>query len=209
VRVTWENDGHPAADATVTATAVNADGTQLTPVALAPADSDGRYAGVLQYPAAGAWTVRVTSVRPTGTREEAQQVAPPPTTAADTGNTDETSEDEGGFAPADDGTGASDEGTSDAAAAGSDDDSGSGMPVLLIVAAGAVAVIGFVTALNIVRRTRTAPPAAPAGPGATGTGSDGGGDSGGESGNGEITPSGESSAAGAADRSSSGASTTP
>jgi hypothetical protein len=209
VRVTWENDGHPAADATVTATAVNADGTQLTPVALAPADSDGRYAGVLQYPAAGAWKVRVTSVRPTGTREEAQQVAPPPTTAADAGNTDETSEDGGGFAPADDGTGASDEGTSTEAAAGSDDDSGSGMPVLLIVAAGAVAVIGFVTALNIIRRKGIVPPATPAGPGATGTSGDGGGDSGAESGNGETTPSDESSAAGTDDRSSSGASTTP
>jgi hypothetical protein len=170
VRVTWANDGHPAADATVTATAIGADGTQLTPVTLAPADSDGRYAGVLEYPAPGAWTVRITSIEPTGTLQQPQQIAPPPTTAADDGATDDTtdpgSDAGGGFAPADDGTGESDE--TSAAASGSDD-SGSGMPVLLLVAAGAVVVIGAATAWNIIRRK-----------GGTGEGTDGGPSSGGE-----------------------------
>ena len=156
VRVTWENDGHPAADATVTATAVGADGTQLTPVTLAPVDSDGRFAGVLDYPSPGSWTVRVTSIDPTGSVEQAQEVTPPPTTeVAESGSEVTTGSGdgaddatEGGFAPADDGTGAS--GGDQAAAVGSDD---GGMPVYLIVAAAAVVLIGAATAVNIIRRT--------------------------------------------------------
>ena len=74
MRVTWANDGHPAADATVTATAVAPDGTQLTPVAAGPADDDGRYAGAVEYPAPGTWTVRITSIDPTGTIEQAEEV---------------------------------------------------------------------------------------------------------------------------------------
>ncbi len=160
VRVTWENDGHPAADATVTATGVAADGTQLTPVALAPADADGRYAGAVEYPAPGSWTVRVTSIDPTGTAEQAQEVTVPPTTEPAEGGTDVTTGpaeggSEGGseagtegFAPADDDTGASDE---QAAGSGSGDD---GMPVYLVVAAAVVALIGAATAINIIRRNR-------------------------------------------------------
>jgi hypothetical protein len=156
VRVTWENDGHPAADATVTATGVAADGTQLTPVALAPVDSDGRYAGAVEYPAPGSWTVRVTSIDPTGTAEQAQEVTAPPTTEPAEGGTDVTTgpADGGseagsdGFAAADDDTGASGE---QAAGSGSDDD---GMPVYLMVAAAVVVLIGAATAVNIIRRNR-------------------------------------------------------
>ena len=160
VRVTWENDGHPAADATVTATAVAPDGSQLTPVALAPADTDGRYAGAIEYPAPGTWTVRVTSIDPTGTVEQPQEV----TATVPTAGPDVTtgSGDAGGFAPEEDGTGAS-----DAAAPGSDDgqqaaaDTGDddGMPVAVIAVAAAVVVLGAATALGIVRRVRANPPA--------------------------------------------------
>jgi hypothetical protein len=164
VRVTWANDGHPAADATVTATAVGSDGTQLTPVALAPADDDGRYAGVVDYPSAGSWTVRITSIDPTGSIEQAQEVTAPPTTAPSdessevtTGSGesegDATAATEGGFAPSDDGTGASDE---QAAADGSDD---GGVPIYLIAAAGAVVIIGAATAIGMIRRNRANPPA--------------------------------------------------
>ena len=75
---------------------------------------------------------------------------------------------DGGFAPADDGTGASAEGdTTDAgddadataAAADSSDSGGSDFPVLLVVAAGAVVLVGAVTAVNVIRRTRANPPA--------------------------------------------------
>jgi hypothetical protein len=153
VRVTWEDDGHPAEDATVTAAAVGGDGTTLTPVTLAPADDDGRYAGVVEYPEAGSWTVRFTSIDPTGTAERSEEIAPPATAGPDddsdtTGDSDAAdADDAAGFAPADDGTGSSDE-----AAAGDDDD---GLPVWLILVALAVVVVGAATALGIGRRYRT------------------------------------------------------
>ena len=115
VRVTWENDGHPAADATVTATAVAPDGTQLTPVPLAPADDDGRYAGPVEYPAPGAWTVRITSIEPTGTIEQPQEVAATDDRPQATGRHDRRVPRTGGFAPADDGTGASADESGDSA----------------------------------------------------------------------------------------------
>jgi hypothetical protein len=160
VRVTWEDDGHPAVDATVTATAIAADGTQLTPVPLAPADDDGRYAGAIEYPSAGAWTVRVSSIEPTGSVEQPQEITAPATTEAPDGAGEVATapgEGEGGegFAPADDGTGDSDEAATDASD-GSDD---SGMPVYLLVAAAAVAVIGAVTAVTTIRRHRASGPA--------------------------------------------------
>src|SRR5262245_56543166 len=61
VRVTWADDGRPAAAAVVTATAVDSDGTQLTPVTLAPADDDGRYANAIDFGSPGTWTVRFRS----------------------------------------------------------------------------------------------------------------------------------------------------
>ena len=178
VRVTWEDDGHPAEDATVTATAVGGDGAQLTPVALAPVDSDGRYAGVVEYPAAGSWTVRVTSIKPTGSAEQAQEVAATPVTEpgdgdneVSTGDGDGTTDSTdagGGFAPADDGTGS--DGDEQAAAAGSDD---GGMPLYLIIAAAAVVLIGAATAVNIIRRNSAGPGTTAAEAGADPTGDDG------------------------------------
>jgi hypothetical protein len=153
VRVTWEDDGHPAADATVTAAAIGSDGTTLTPVTLAPADDDGRYAGVVEYPEAGSWTVRFTSIDPTGTAERSEEIAPPATAGPDddldaAGDSDAAdADDAAGFAPADDGTGSSDE-----AAAGEDDD---GLPVWLVLVALAVVTAGAATAIGIVRRYRT------------------------------------------------------
>ena len=161
VRVTWADDGHPAADATVTATGVAADGSQLTPVSLAPADEDGRYAGVVEYPEAGSWTVRITAIDPTGTVEQAQEVTAPTTTAPEAGDSEgDTAGADGddaaaeGFAPEDDGTGSSDEAATD----GSDGDDG-GMPVYLLVAAGVVVLVGAATSINVIRRNRTAPAA--------------------------------------------------
>ena len=158
VRVTWESDGHPAADATVTATGVAPDGSQLTPVALAPADQDGRYAGAIEYPAPGAWTVRITSIDPTGTVEQAQEVTATPATQAPDVTTG--TGDAEGFAPEEDGTGASAGGEQAADDAGDD----SGMPVAVIVVAGLVVILGAVTAVGIIRRTRANPPVGAAGP---------------------------------------------
>lgn len=164
VRVTWADDGHPAEAATVTATGIAPDGTQLTPVALAPADEDGRYSGAVEYPAPGAWTVRITSINPTGTIEQPQEVTATATTASPEGSAG--SEDTSGFAPADDGTGGSAEGgvDGDEQAAGDDGDD-SGMPLVLIVVAALVVVGGAVTALRLILRTRAHPPAGTAGDG--------------------------------------------
>jgi len=83
VRVTWSNDGHPATDAVVTATAVAPDGTQTTPVTMTPIDADGRYEGTVEHPAPGAWTVRFTVVEPPGTLDHPVELAAPaPTTTA-------------------------------------------------------------------------------------------------------------------------------
>jgi hypothetical protein len=161
VRVTWEDDGHAAVGATVTATAVGEDGNSVTPVTLAPADDDGRYQGSVDFPEAGAWTVRFTSIDPTGTAEHAQQVAGGAATTAP--GDDTAAEVDDGFAPADDGTGRSAE-----EAAGSSSD---GMPVWLVVLAAVVALGGAVTGVALVLRHRTASdgsgarPGGPAGPG--------------------------------------------
>jgi hypothetical protein len=165
VRVTWENDGHAATGATVTATALGADGTRLTPVTLAPIDDDGRYANPIEFDGAGTWRVRFTSIEPTGTSEVTQEVTAPTSTTAttDDGTTGTTSADDaGGFAPADDGTGSSGE-----AAAGDND--GGGMPVWLVVGAAVVVVGGAIAAVRTARRYRTGPgsPAGPAEPAET------------------------------------------
>ena len=70
VRLTWSDDRHPAADATVTVTAVDGAGAALTPVPLDPIDDDGRYAADVPLPDAGTWTLRVTSITPTASVEE-------------------------------------------------------------------------------------------------------------------------------------------
>ena len=163
VRVTWEDDGHPATDATVTATAVSLAGEQLTPVVLPAEDDDGRYSGAVEFPSAGMWTVRFTSIDPTGTLEQIQEVGASPSTVPTTtpaeGDSEVTvgTEADAGFAPEDDGTGASDE---DGEAAAADGDGG-GLPVWLIVLAAVVAVGGAVAAHGTIRRYRGGP-----GPGA-------------------------------------------
>jgi hypothetical protein len=140
VRVTWEHGGRPAADAVVTAAATGSDGTQLTPVTLAPIDDDGRYANAIDFGSAGSWTVRFTSIHPTGTAEVTQAVEKGGAAASDDG--------EDGFAPANDDTGAS------GAPAGSDGGD-SGMPIWLIVAAAVVAFGGGFMALRTMRRYRS------------------------------------------------------
>lgn len=187
VRVTWQDDGHPATGATVTATGVAADGTQLTPVTLAPQDEDGRYAGLVDYPEPGNWTVRITAIEPTGTVEQAQVVSPPATTApAESGDSgDEATDgttDEGGFAPADDGTGASsaDDDGETASSESADDDGG--MPVYLLVAAFVIVIVGAVTSVSVIRRNRPDLAGGPGGGPDTGDDGEGPGGDGGPAG---------------------------
>jgi hypothetical protein len=143
VRVTWGNDGHPAANAVVAATAVGSDGTQLAPVTLAPIDDDGRYANAIDFGSPGSWTVRFTSIDPTGTSEVTQTVEAAGDDAAASGD-----DGEGGFAPADDDTGAS-------GGAAASDGGDSGMPIWLVGAAAVVVFGGGFLALRTVRRYRS------------------------------------------------------
>jgi hypothetical protein len=143
VRVTWENDGHPATDSVVTATARGSDGTELTPVTLAPIDDEGRYANAIDFGSPGTWMVRFTSSDPTATAEVTATVEAAAATGEGGGDGGE-----GGFAAADDDTGAS-------AASSSNDAGDSGMPIWLIVAAAVVVFGGAFLGLRTVRRYRT------------------------------------------------------
>lgn len=90
VRLTWEDDGDPAIDATVTATPIAPDGTVQTPVPMEPIDQDGRYRTTITYPSNGRWTVRFTAVTPTATLdlvEEIQNDATTTSTRAETTST--------------------------------------------------------------------------------------------------------------------------
>jgi hypothetical protein len=80
VRLTWQNDGHAALDATITATPLR-EGAAQTPVPMEAIDADGRYGATLTLEP-GAWTVRFTSVTPQGTLEVPLEIAQPTTTAA-------------------------------------------------------------------------------------------------------------------------------
>jgi hypothetical protein len=143
VRVTWENDGHPATDSVVTATARDSNGTELTPVTLAPIDDEGRYANAIDFGSPGTWMVRFASSEPTATSEVTATVEG--TAAGDDGGGGDSGE--GGFAPADDDTGAS-------AVSSSDDAGDSGMPIWLVVAAAVVVFGGAFLGLRTVRRYR-------------------------------------------------------
>jgi hypothetical protein len=143
VRVTWESDGRPATDSVVTATARGSDGTELTPITLAPIDDQGRYANAIDFGSPGTWMVRFASSEPTATSEVTATVE----ATAEGGGDDGGDSGEGGFAPADDDTGPS-------TASSSDDAGDSGMPVWLVVAAAVVAFGGAFLGLRTVRRYR-------------------------------------------------------
>jgi hypothetical protein len=146
VRVTRESDGRPATDSVVTATARGSDGTELTPVTLAPIDDQGRYANAIDFGSPGRWTVRFTSVDPAATAELTATID---ATAAGGGDGSDSGDGgEGGFAPADDDTGAS-------ATSGSGDEGDSGMPIWLVVAAAVVVFGGAFLGVRTVRRYRT------------------------------------------------------
>ena len=92
VRLTWADDGHPAIDATVTATAIDPSGTPQTPVPMQQQGDDGRYSATVAFPDGGAWTVRFTSVTPAATLEVEQDVSgQPPSTATSSTSSSTTS----------------------------------------------------------------------------------------------------------------------
>lgn len=140
VRVTWADDGHAAADATVNAIPIDGAGAAQTPVPMTAVDQDGRYEATVTFPSAGAWTIRFAAINPEGTFEQAQEVAEPATTttAADTTTTAAGNETT---------TSAATEDTETASATqSSDDDDGSssaGPLIGVLIALGVLAVVGY------------------------------------------------------------------
>jgi hypothetical protein len=84
VRLTWRNDGHPALDATVTATAVDAGGRPTTPVSMTSSDRDGRYQATVVLPSPGVWLLRLTAVTPAATSELTRNITATTTLPAPT-----------------------------------------------------------------------------------------------------------------------------
>ena len=144
VGLVWANDGHPAVDATVTATPVAPDGAPGTPVVLTEVDGGaGRYQGEVPLPAPGTWTVRVTAVSPAATVELSQVVAAPsgtePSTTAST-QTAPTTADRPATAEVD----------GEETAAG--DDGGSGAAAAIAIAVLVVVVVAAVAGFSRSRR---------------------------------------------------------
>jgi len=82
VRLTWQDDGHAALGATLTATPLRSTNVAQTPVVLDPIDQDGRYSAVVGFTGAEPWTVRFTAISPSATVE--QQISSVITTASAT-----------------------------------------------------------------------------------------------------------------------------
>ncbi len=144
VRLTWENDGHPAIDSTVTATAVGPDGTTQTPVTMQPIDQDGRYRAAVPLPGRGPWKVRLTSVEPESTFEIANQT--PPTTAAPTTTQTTT--------PTTTTTEADRSAADESAAAADSDDGGGGASTALFIGIVVVLAAGGILGVRAARRSR-------------------------------------------------------
>lgn len=92
VRVVFVADGHPAPEATVTATIADRPGA--VPVAFAATAEVGVYEGTVRFPGPGDWTVRLTSLRPIASVERtdtvARRVQDAPTTSAPLASTTTT-----------------------------------------------------------------------------------------------------------------------
>jgi hypothetical protein len=154
VRLTWEDDGHPAVDATVTAVPFGPAVTDATPLVMGPVDDDGRYQVSIPSPGDGPWEARFTSVTPTASIVAPGSEVPPPatsttttsgeaatTSAPTTAEAPATTDDEPSAAgPVADGTSAPDA------------DSGSDSPLVLVALA--VAVMAVAAGLALVLRRR-------------------------------------------------------
>lgn len=81
VRLTYGNDGEHVDSATLTVAGDDGTGTRLDPVAMTRTQAPGEYSALVQFPSAGTWNLRVTSVKPAATATVTQEVS------ADTGVT--------------------------------------------------------------------------------------------------------------------------
>ena len=142
VGLTWANDGHPAADATVTATIIDPSGAPQTPVPMQSQGDDGRYSGTVTFPTEGTWTVRFTAVTPAATLEIVEEV-----TAPSTSDTTTTTQASNGSATSE---------TEPASPAETEDDDDGGVAGLLAAAFLALIVGGGVVGAIRARRPRSA-----------------------------------------------------
>ena len=80
VQLIYTGDGDPVDEATVTVAGENSTGTVLTPVTLQPSGTPGQFAGTIEYPAPGDWSLRVTSVEPPASLPLSETVSAPQVT---------------------------------------------------------------------------------------------------------------------------------
>ncbi len=84
VELIFANDGDPANGATVTATAVGADGAALGPHTFQPTGDPGRYTATITFPAPGPWQLSITATDPDATLDAATTISAAPTVPATT-----------------------------------------------------------------------------------------------------------------------------
>ena len=90
VRLTFQNDGDPVDDATVTISGDDAAGHTLTPATLDAGAQPGLFEGTLALPGPGTWNLRVTSIEPEASLTFTQTVSAAPTTTTQVAPTDPT-----------------------------------------------------------------------------------------------------------------------
>jgi hypothetical protein len=160
VGIVYENDGHLAEDASVSATLTGPDGASVGPVELArTGDTTSLYAASIEVPGPGDWKVAVTSTEPEGSAEgtvavvadadTATTAAPPATEAPTTAVAEDTTDDSDAAVTAEPLT---------TTAAAEDDDGGSSTG--LIVGASLVLAVLVIGGAVLVARSRAAKDAA-------------------------------------------------
>lgn len=156
VRITYENDGHPAEEVEgLTVAGRGPDGAELAPTdAFVPGDAPGVFRATVTLPVEGQWELTVDAVEPaataTITADVTGPVVPEDDGAPDDGTTpgapdDGAAPDSGSGAPDDEGaTDDLDGATAPLTATEGDDDAFPWVAVVIaLVVAGAAAVVGF------------------------------------------------------------------
>jgi hypothetical protein len=140
VGIVYANDGEPAEEATVTATATRADGSSAGPFEL-PNVVSARYGATLTLPEPGAWTIQIAATGPeaTASTEVDTTLAPTTTSALPTtstsASTSTTTSENAAATTGDDGS------VTTATSAPADEDGGASAPPGWLIAAVALAIV--------------------------------------------------------------------
>ena len=154
VKLTYENDGEPVADATVTVAGDNGAGSDLAPVTMQPGSTGGEFTATVDFPAPGTWTLRVTSVKPEAAVTLTQAIASDPQVTTESAGGSTPTPGEPSTAPSETVDGGVPEITAEAASA---QDENSGSPVWWIVG-GVAAVAAVAVGVVFVARGRNQGP---------------------------------------------------